>query len=421
MVGFEYFGTGSDSPIPTPQIYYGENEEVPFVIVRTDHGELDYPTSAPTSRTGYSTNRYDGSGGVQLDGLWKRAAFAWRFRDLNVLLSGAINDDSRIMMRRQVIKRVKAIAPFLSVDADPYIARDRGRLVWIVDAYTTASRYPYSQTANFARASNGLIGGSGNYIRDSVKFVVDAKNGTVDGYVWDDEDPVLRSWLDVFPGLFKPRSQMPATVAEHVEYAEALFGIQTDRFANYHVTDAGAFYQKENAWLIGRDPATCLNNPGACAGAGSPAVPPTYMLARFPGDADAHFLLVRPFTPGGSAGRQNLAGYLTASSDPRDYGRLISYEFGDDVFGPEQVQANINQDPAVSQQIALWNQQHSKVIYGNLVIVPVGNTLLYVQPLYLRGEGSQIPELKRVVVVANGRVEMADTLPDALTLLLGRG
>jgi uncharacterized protein len=402
------------------QIYYGENEEVPFVIVGTDHGELDYPTSDP-SRPGYATNRYDGAGGIRLNGFLKRAAFAWRFRDLNVLLSGAVKDDSRIMIRRQIVRRVKAVAPFLSVDSDPYIAEVGGRLVWIVDAYTTANRYPYSQTANFARASNGLIVGSGNYIRDSVKFVVDAKDGTVDGYVWDRDDPILKSWLDVFPGILKKRAEMPDAIKAHVEYAEALFGIQTDRFANYHVTDAGAFYQKEDAWLIGRDPTRCLNMAGACPGGAAPAVPPYYMLARFPGDKEPHFVLVRPFTPGGSAGRQNLVGYLTANSDPGDYGRLVSHEFRDDVFGPEQVQANINQDPAVSQQIALWNQQHSKVIYGNLVIVPVGNTLLYVQPLYLRGEGSQIPELKRVVVVANGRVEMADTLPDALSLLIGSG
>ena len=212
---------------------------------------------------------------------------------------------------------------------------------------------------------------------------------------------------------------MPADVQAHVRYPEGFFGIQSDRFANYHVTDAGSFYQKEDAWLIGRDATYCLNNTGKCsATAVAPNVPPYYMLARFPGDAQPRFVLVRPFTPGG-AGRQNMVGYLVAHGDPDDYGRLISYEFRtQQVFGPEQVQANINQDPAVSQQIALWNQQHSKVIYGNLLIVPVGDSLLYVQPLYLRGEGSQIPELKRVVVVGNGNVEMADTLDDALKQLL---
>jgi uncharacterized protein len=322
------------------------------------------------------------------------------------------------MIRRQVIRRVQKVAPFLSIDGDPYMVVANGRLVWLVDAYTTSSRYPYSQSANFGAASNGLISGAGNYIRDSVKIVVDAKDGTVDGYIWDANDPVLKAWTTIFPGIFKARSQMPSAIAAHVEYAEALFGIQTDRFTNYHVTNAGTFYQKEDTWLIGRDPTFCINNSGACKGLrATPSVQPYYMLAQFPADDALHFQLVRPFTPGGSSGRQNLIGYLAANSDLDGYGRLVSYEYRNaQVFGPEQVQANINQDPAVAQQIALWNQQHSKVIYGNLLIVPVSDGgLIYVQPLYLRGEGSQIPELKRVVVVANGEVEMADTLRDALT------
>jgi len=401
-----------------PQVYFGENEEVPFVVVDTRQDELDYPTSSATS-VGYTTTRYDGSGGIPLDNFFKRAAFALRFRDLNLLLSGSITDRSRLMFRRQILTRVQRAAPFLTIDSDPYIAIAGDRLVWIVDGYTTSARYPYSQPVNFGTASNGLISGAGNYIRDAVKFVVDAKDGSVRGYVWDDTDPVLKAWLDVFPGMFKPRSEMPAVEQEHVRYPEAFFAIQSDRFANYHVTDAGTFYQKEDAWLIGRDATYCLNNTGKCsANAVAPNVPPYYMLAQFPGDVALRFVLVRPFTPGGS-GRQNMVGYLVAQGDPQDYGKLTSYEFRtQQVFGPEQTQAAINQDPAVSQQIALWNQQHSKVIYGNLLIVPVGDSLLYVQPLYLKGEGSQIPQLKRVVVMGNGNVEMADTLDDALAQLI---
>ena len=401
-----------------PQIYYGENEEIPFVVVDTKQNELDYPTSSATS-VGYTTTRYNGTGGIPLTNFVKRAAFALRFRDLNLLISGSITDRSRLMFRRQILKRVQRAAPFLTIDGDPYPVVDSGRILWIVDGYTTSARYPYSQPVNFGAASNGLISGSGNYIRDAVKFVVDAKDGSVTGYVWDDTDPVLKAWLRVFPGIFKPKLDAPSSLVVHMRYPEAFFAIQTDRFANYHVTDAGSFYQKEDAWLIGRDPTYCLNNTGKCSTAApAPNVPPYYMLARFPGDQRPAFSLVRPFTPGGS-GRQNMVGYLVAHGDPNTYGQLVSYEFRtQQVFGPEQTQAAINQDPAVSQQIALWNQQHSKVIYGNLLIVPVGDSLLYVQPLYLRGEGSQIPELKRVVVLGNGNVEMADTLDDALTQLL---
>jgi uncharacterized protein len=401
------------------QVYFGEKAEIPFVIARTRHGELDHP-SEDENGVGYATTTYDGTGGIPMDGFLKRAALAWRFRDLNVLISGAISDESRFMFRRQIVKRVSTVAPFLQIDGNPYIAVADGRLVWILDGYTTSNTFPYSQPSNFAGASAGLVGGTGNYIRNSVKFVVDAKNGTVDAYAWDEQDPVLKAWIEIFPGLFKPRTELPSSVLPHVRYPEGYFQVQSNTFANYHVTDAGSFYQKEDAWLVARDPTYCLNLAGACkASTTPPAMPAYYMLARLPGTSEARFVLVRPFTPGG-AGRQNMVGYLAANGDPSVYGRLVVYEFprSGQVFGPEQVEANINQDPAVSQQIALWNQQHSKVIYGNLVIVPIGDTMLYVQPLYLRGEGSQIPELKRVVVVANGRVEMADTLPDALAQLL---
>jgi len=401
------------------QVYFGEKAEIPFIIARTQHGELDHPTEDATG-VGYATSTYDGTGGIPMDGFLKRAALAWRFRDLNVLISGAITDDSRFMFRRQIVKRVSTVAPFLQIDGNPYIAVVDGRLVWILDGYTTSSSFPYSQPSDFAGGSGGLLSGSGNYLRDSVKFVVDAKNGTVEGYVWDEDDAVLKAWREIFPGLLKPKAEMPASVTAHVRYPEGFFQVQSNMFANYHVTDAGSFYQKEDAWLVARDPTFCLNAAGACKPTTTaPAISAYYMVARLPGSARARFVLVRPFTPGG-AGRQNMVGYLAASGDPDDYGRLVVYEFprSGQVFGPEQVEANINQDPAVSQQIALWNQQHSKVIYGNLIVVPIGDTMLYVQPLYLRGEGSQIPELKRVVVVANGRVEMADTLPDALAQLL---
>jgi hypothetical protein len=403
--------------VPRPQIYYGETAEVPFVIARTEQRELDHPTAAPTG-PGYTTTTYDGMGGIRMNGFWKRAALSMRFRDLNVLISGAITDESRFMFRRDIASRVSSFAPFVQLDGNPYPVLAGNRLVWIVDGYTTAATLPYSQPANFGTLSGGLVGGSGNYIRNSVKFIVDAKDGTVDGYVWDAKDPVLQAWLRVFPGLLKPASAMPSAVRMHARYPEGLFRIQSSMFENYHVTDAGSFYQKEDAWVVARDPTYCLNAAKPCGSSAiAPPVSPYYMLANLPGAPGTRFVLVRPFTPSG--GRQNMVSYLAANGDPLD---LLVYELPRQrqVFGPEQVEATINQDPVVSQQIALWNQQHSKVIYGDLIVVPVGDAMLYVQSLYLRGEGSQIPELKRVVVVANGRVQMAGTLAEAITQLLAR-
>lgn len=410
----------SGSPaLDVPQIYFGESQEVPFVVAGSKQEELDYPST--TNAVGYVTTHYDGTGGIKLGGFWKRLAFAWRFRDLNVVLSGAIDGDSRIIFLRQVYNRVAQVAPFLTIDADPYVAVAGGRPVWILDGYTTSSMYPYSQVAPFGGGKRTFVAGSGNYIRDAVKFVVDAKNGTIDAYVWDESDPVLHAWRTIFPRIFKDRTAMPADLRAHVRYPEGLFQAQSDRYANYHVTDPGAFYQKEDAWLVGRDPTWCLNNSGACAKSGPPPVTPYYMLVQLPGTAGPEFVIVRPFTPGGS-GRQNMVAYLVAHGDPNDYGTMVEYDFprSQEIFGPEQIEANINQDPVVSQQVSLWNQQHSRVIYGNLLIVPVADTLLYVQPLYLQSEGSQIPELKRVVVSAGGDVAMASSLDDALRLLTGR-
>ncbi|MFY9585818.1 MAG: UPF0182 family protein [Actinomycetota bacterium] len=406
-------GTGAPS-VTTPQIYFGENAEIPYVIVPSDQQELDHPTSD----AGTVTTRYDGRGGISIGSFVRRAAFAVRFRDLNIVISGAINDRSRLMFRRQIYDRVSRVAPFVTLDGDPYIAIADGRLVWLLDGYTTASTYPSAQPSNFSAASGGLVPGSGNYIRNSVKFVVDAKDGTVRGYVWDPADPVLAAWTRIFPGLLQPRASMPASIARHVRYPQGLLRIQSEMYADYHVTDADTLYQKEDEWLVARDPTVCVNAATACRGGGPPVVPPYYMLVDLPGVGE-RFALVRPFTPAGGD-RQNMVAYLAADGDDATYGRLYEYDFprARQVLGPEQIQASINQDPAVSQQVSLWNQQNSKVIYGDLLIVPLPRALLYVQPLYLSGAGSQIPQLKRVVVVANGRVKMADTLREALDELV---
>ena len=395
-------------PITEARIYYGEQQQTNFVVVDSKQQELDYP-----SQTSYQPYTYDGTGGIKLSNFFKRLAFAWRFRDVNLLISSAITPDSRIMFRRTITDRVNRVLPFITLDGDPYIAVIDGRLQWIIDGYTTTSMYPYSQRINFNSTSNTLVPGSGNYIRNSVKVVVDAKNGTVTPYAWDPTDPILQSWMKVFPGIFKSKSEMSPTLLAHVRYPEGLFSLQTDRYATYHITDPGDFYAKEDAWSVAIDPTGVLNNVGA-----QPPVPPYYVLMKLPDSNTLGFALVRPFTPNG---RQNMTGYMVAHSDPSDYGKLVTYRFpnSDALFGPQQIQARINQDPQVSSQISLWNQQNSKVTYGNLLIIPINGSLLYVQPLYLSGQGAVFPELKRVVAVSGGDVKMGDTLTQALGAIFG--
>jgi len=392
------------------QIYFGEVNRPAFVVGNTTQDELDYPSGAGEREGSEQVTKYDGEGGIEMGSVVRRAAFAWRFRDVNLMISSAIHRESRIMFRRQILDRARHVAPFLQFDRDPYIAIVDGRLVWMLDAYTSTDMYPYSERLDFGGVSGGSVDGVGNYIRNAAKFVIDAKEGTVTGYAWDEEDPILQAWMQVFPDLFLPRSEMPDELLAHVRYPEGQFMIQSNRLATYHITNPIDFYGKGDAWSVARDPDPRINP------LQSPPVPPYYVLQNLPGEEGLDFVIVRPFTP---ANRQNLSAYLVAHSDPDKYGKLVLYRFpnSDAIFGPEQVQARINQDPAVAQQISLWDQQQSEVIYGNLLIVPLGDSLLYVQPLYLLGEGSRLPELKRVVAVTGNTVRMADTLPSALTAI----
>jgi uncharacterized membrane protein (UPF0182 family) len=318
------------------------------------------------------------------------------------------------MFRRVVPDRIQRIAPFVQLDADPYIAIIDGRLKWIVDGYTSTAMFPYSQRINFGALTDNSVTGIGNYIRNSVKFVVDAKDGTIDSYAWDPADPILQAWMKIFPKSFKPRSAMSSDLLGHVRYPEGMFKLQTYQYSNYHMTNADDFYAKQDSWVIANDP----NATSAVTGNTTP-VPPYYVLMKLPDEKNLGFVLVRPFTP---LQRQNMTAYMVAHSDPQDYGQLTTYAFpsGDATFGPEQVQARINQDPLVSQQLTLWGQQQSTVIKGNILIVPIAESLLYVQPLYLQGQGANIPELKRVVAVSGGNVKMGDTLAQALAAIFGK-
>ena len=397
--------------IAEPRIYFGESQDTPFVVVRSKQPELDYPTGETVETTSYT-----GKGGTQLSGVLRRAAFAWRFRDFNLLISGAIKGDSRIIFRRTVNERLRNTAPFLKLDGDPYMAIVEGRLTWIQDGYTTTDMYPYAERVDLGAITGGgsHISGRANYIRNSVKATVDAMDGTITLYVVDESDPIIRSWRRIFPAIFKPASAVPEELRAHFRYPEDLFKVQADRYTTYHITDAAQFYAKEDAWRIPNDPTRTEGT-----------FPPYYVIMRLPGETEAQFILMMPFspyTPPGQRARQNMTAWLAARSDPTNYGQLISFEMPRQkvVFGPEQVYARINQDPQVSAQLSLWDRAGSNVIHGNLLVIPIEQSLLYVEPLYLRSQTGALPELKRVVVVAGDTIRMGETLDQAIKAVFGQ-
>ncbi|HEV3473962.1 MAG TPA: UPF0182 family protein [Actinomycetota bacterium] len=386
-----------------PRIYFQERTDVPFVVVRTEAEEFDFPTG---EAGGQSLTRYEGQGGIEFGGFLRRLAFAWRYRDVNLLISGLIGEDSRILINHDLVTRVQKLAPFLSYDNDPYAAIVDGRLVWIWDAYTTSDTYPYSERLELSTMiENETLPSRANYIRNSVKVVIDAYDGTTSFYLVDEADPVIEAWSKVFPDLFTPLAEASPELRGHFRYPEDLFRIQAHQYANYHIRDARQFYAKEDFWSVpqvARDPT-----------AEASELEPYYVLLPLPGEEEERFVLFIPFTP---ADRPNMTAWLAADSDPERYGEMVTFEFGGrNVTGPGQAAALISQDTEVSQEVTLFGQLGSNVIYGDLLAIPIGESFLYVQPLYLESAGGGIPELKRVVVVNGETVEMADTLSDALT------
>lgn len=380
-----------------PRIYFGKGS-LPYVIVKTRTREFDYPKG---SNNVYTT--YDGTAGVAIGSMARRSLFAWYFDDPNILISSYLTQESRILFHRNIEDRIRMIAPFLSLDRDPYVVVSGGRLYWIQDAYTTSSWFPYSQPA----PGTGI-----NYIRNSVKIVVDAYNGSVKFYDFDPKDPVLAAYRRIFPGLFKPLSAMPADLRKHIRYPEDLFQIQAEMYRAYHMSDPEVFYNREDLWQFPRQ----TSSVGGVETASKSAMAPYYMIMRLPEEKRAAFFLMVPMVPNR---RQNMIAWLAAGCDPPDYGKLIVYEFPKEqqVYGPFQIEARINQNTEISQQISLWNQMGSRVIRGNVLVIPVEHSILYVSPLYLRAETGQLPELKRVIAAYGDRVVMADTLPQALTAL----
>jgi uncharacterized membrane protein (UPF0182 family) len=369
------------------------------VIVKGTTPEFDYPRGSDNVY-----RAYDGKDGVVVGGFAKRLLFAWYFGDLNILLSEYIKADSKIVIRRNIQERVRTLAPFLTLDHDPYIVVSEGRQFWIQDAYTTSGWFPYSQP---------LEDESANYIRNSVKIIVDAYNGTVDFYVADPKDPIVRTWQRIYPKLFKPFDAMPADLRRHVRYPEDLFLIQAQLYRAYHMNAPEVFYNREDLWQFPRVPNELDDTSDATT---ANRMAPYYINMRLPGEARTEFVLMLPMVP---ASRENMIAWLAARCDPLDYGKLIVYTFPKEklVYGPYQIEALINQNTEVSQQITLWNQAGSRVIRGNLLVVPINNSILYVSPLYLRAQSGQMPELKRVIAVYGDRVVMEETLAGALAAL----
>jgi uncharacterized membrane protein (UPF0182 family) len=379
----------ADIKVTRPEIYYGElsNE---YVVVKTRIPEFSYPTA-----TGNINTTYSGTGGVPINSLLKKALFAARFKTEKILLSSDITSESRILYNRNINQRVKAVAPFLRFDGDPYMVVDAGgRLTWIIDAYTYSNRLPYSKP---------LKGGI-NYMRNSVKVVLDAYDGTLSFYISDPDDILVKVYSRIFPGLFKPMAAMPADLRKHVRYPHQFLQLQAAMFAAYHMTDPKVFYNKENLWEI---PAL-----------GDKPMEPYYTIMKLPGEKVEEYILLLPFTP---SKRDNLAAWLTARCDGPNYGKIRAYTFPRDrlIYGPKQIDARINQDSFISQQLTLWNQRGSEVIRGSMLVIPIEKSLLYVQPLFLAADKSALPELKRVIVAFGDQVVMEENLELALQRLFG--
>ncbi len=378
--------------ITRPEIYYGEigNE---YIFVRTRSQELDYPAG---DQNVYA--RYEGRGGIPVNSLLRKLAFAIRFGEKSVLLSDDLTAESRVMIYRDIGHRVREAAPFLKFDHDPYVVVTAdGRLVWMIDGYTTTDRYPY------ARPERGF-----NYIRNSVKATVDAYHGTITFYIADPDDPIIRAYARAFPGMFRPLGEMPKDLQSHIRYPEDLFTVQARLYATFHMEEPQVFFNKEDLWVVPR-----LSHEGR-----EQFMKPYFTVMRLPGEPKEEFVLLSPFSP---SGRDNMIALLAARMDPPNYGRLIAYTFPKQklVYGPRNIDARINQDPLISQQISLWNQRGSRVIPGNLFAIPIDQSLIYIQPLYLAAEQSALPELRRVVVAFGNQIAMEPTLESALGRIFG--
>jgi uncharacterized membrane protein (UPF0182 family) len=384
-----------------PSIYYGEMSNNDYAIVKTRQPEFHYPKGDNNEMT-----FYEGTGGVPLGSIWRRLLFAIRFTSTDILVTGQLTRESRIMFHRNIVERAKRLAPFLTLDADPYpVVTSTGGISWIQDAYTTSSSYPYSTPYSSQQQTFADV----NYIRNSVKIVTDAYNGSVAMYVSEPDDPLVITIGRIFPGLLHPLSDMPADLRQHVRYPEDIFGIQARMYATYHMTNPQVFYNKEDQWSV----------PVLDSGSqGSKEMEPYYTVMRLPGEKQNEFIQMLPFTP---RLKDNLSAWMVARSDGAHYGHMLVYQFPKQslVFGPRQIVGKINQDQVISPQITLWSQQGSEVNWGQLLVIPINKSLIYVRALYLKSPEGRIPELKRVVVAYQSKIVMAETLTRALVSIFG--
>ena len=402
--------------VTRPEIYFGELTN-DTIYVGSAREEFSYPSGEENVYT-----NYEGTGGIVLDSFLKRLAFAMRQSDPNVLLSNDITETTRVQYRRQVQERVRELTPFLLLDIDPYlVVNDAGRLVWIQDAYTISDDYPYSTPARLSprpSVTETLPNGATlplttrpfNYMRNSVKITIDAYDGSVAYYVSDTNDPILRSYAQAFPGVFRPMAEMPADLQAHLRYPVDLFWTQARQFLTYHMNDVRVFYNKEDLWQI----------PSEVVQSTTQEQEPYYVTLPLPNQAEPEYLLILPFSP---ANKNNMIAWMAARNDPGHYGELVVYEMGRQtlVFGPLQVEGRIDQEPSISQQFTLWDQRGSSVVRGNLLVLPINQSFLYVEPVYLLSEANALPELRRIVTASNTSVAMAETLDRSLRALAQAG
>jgi len=398
--------------IDKPQIYYGEKTSS-YVIVKTTAQEFDY---ARGDENVYGS--YEGEGGVHLDSFFTKLAYAWYFRDGNILFTNYLTPESRVLYVREIQERVRKVAPFLMLDQDPYLVAADGQLFWIQDAYTHGMDYPYSAPfqettqvaapANQGAAATQLVrtGREFNYLRNSVKVVISAYDGSTRFFLADPNDPLASAYQAIFPSLFVPLEQMPESLKAHLRYPQDLFAAQAETYRTYHMQEPQVFYNREDLWSI----------PSEVFGDARQLVEPYYLIMRLPGEEKEEFLQLLPFAP---SNKDNMIAWLAARSDGENYGKLVVFKYPKDklAYGPMQLEARINQDPVISSQFTLWSQAGSQVIRGNLLVIPIGNANLYVEPVYLQANRSSIPELKRVIVSTGNRVVMEPTLAESLTKL----
>ncbi len=377
-----------DLKVEQPEIYFGELSN-DHVFVNTGTKEFDYPEG---EKNVYKN--YEGSGGFPVDSFIRKLLLAARFKTLKILFSQDINSESRVLMYRNITERVLQVVPFLRLDSDPYLVVTEGKMKWVYDAYTVSDQFPYSQT----------IPRFGNYVRNSVKIVIDAYEGSMQFYIADPNDPIILTWKNIFPELFKDLSEMSEDLRSHIRYPSDLFTIQAFIYATYHMKTPQVFYNKEDQWEIPE-----IDNK---------MMEPYYTIMKLPGNTKEEYILMLPFTP---RGKSNLSAWMVAQSDGENYGQLVTYTFPKQklIYGPNQIVARINQDAEVSRQISLWDQRGSKVIQGTMLVIPIEESLIYVRPLYLKADAGKIPELKRVIVGYEDRIAMESTLEKALAKIFG--